>query len=73
MWNYWPATCSVQDGRITGAIDLPGQNPTNCAFDPSGRLGLVVTEAEKGLLLSALGLGLGNKIFARAAGLAGVS
>jgi gluconolactonase len=33
-------------------IALPGQNPTNCAFDPSGKLGLVVTEAEKGELLS---------------------
>lgn len=40
------------NGKIVTAYDLPGQNPTNCAFDPSGQLGLVVTEAEKGLLLS---------------------
>ncbi len=40
------------NGEIVRLIDLPGKNPTNCAFDPQGRLGLVVTEAEKGLLLS---------------------
>ena len=39
-------------GKLAGAIDLPGKNPTNVAFDPSGRLGLVVTEAERGLLIS---------------------
>lgn len=39
-------------GRIVRRIDVPGRNPTNCAFDPSGRLGLVVTEAEHGQLLS---------------------
>lgn len=39
-------------GDITGRIPLPGQNPTNCAVDPSGRLGLVVTEAQRGWLLS---------------------
>ena len=62
-----------QEGRITGAIDLPGQNPTNCAFDPSGRLGLVVTEAEKSLLLSVPWLGPGSKLFTRAAGPASAS
>lgn len=40
------------DGQTIHPLDLPGQNPTNCAFDPSGRLGLVVTEAEYGQLLS---------------------
>ncbi len=49
-------------GRIVRRIDLPGRNPTNCAFDPSGRLGLVVTEAEKGLLLSFPELGLGQPL-----------
>jgi gluconolactonase len=28
----------------------PGMNPTNVTVDPSGKLGLVVTETEKGLL-----------------------
>ncbi len=39
-------------GRILDRIALPGANPTNCAFDPSGALGLVVTEAETGRLVS---------------------
>jgi gluconolactonase len=52
------------DGTITRVFDVPGVNPTNCAFDPSGQLGLVVTEAEKGLLLSLTGLGPGLPLFA---------
>ena len=39
-------------GRLIEHLPLPGANPTNCAFDPSGRLGLVVTEAATGRLLS---------------------
>ena len=39
-------------GQVIERLELPGQNPTNCAFDPSGQLGLVVTEAEGGQLLS---------------------
>lgn len=54
-------------GRIARRIDLPGKNPTNCAFDPSGCLGLVVTEAEKGLLLSLPELGAGIALFGGAA------
>ncbi|WP_134090857.1 SMP-30/gluconolactonase/LRE family protein [Olivibacter sp. XZL3] len=38
-------------GSTIERIPLPGNNPTNCAFDPSGKLGLIVTEAEKGQLL----------------------
>jgi gluconolactonase len=40
------------EGKLFDKISLPAQNPTNCAFDPTGKLGLVVTEAEKGVLLS---------------------
>lgn len=40
------------EGEFSRDIKLPGQNPTNCIFDPSGRLGLIVTEAERGELLS---------------------
>ena len=40
------------DGEPIRDINLPGQNPTNCTFDPSGKLGLVVTESERGELLS---------------------
>jgi gluconolactonase len=36
------------EGEIIQRIILSGQNPTNCAFDPSGYWGLVITEAEKG-------------------------
>ncbi|GAB3899727.1 SMP-30/gluconolactonase/LRE family protein [Spirosoma agri] len=40
------------DGYFKRDITLPGQNPSNCAFDPSGELGLIVTETERGELLS---------------------
>lgn len=39
-------------GKVISETQLPGDNPTNCAFDPSGKLGLVVTEAQHGNLLS---------------------
>lgn len=51
------------DGDIVDALPLPGSNPTNCAFDPLGRWGLVVTEAEKGLLVSFPQLGPGINLF----------
>jgi gluconolactonase len=54
---------AARDGTIAQVFDLPGTNPTNCAFDPSGRLGLVVTEAEQGLLLSLEELGPGLPLF----------
>jgi gluconolactonase len=50
-------------GEIVQLIDLPGMRPTNAAFDPSGKLGLVVTEAEKGLLLSLPELGPGSPLY----------
>lgn len=40
------------NGNIVDKIFLGSQNPTNCAFDPAGKLGLVITEAEKGQILS---------------------
>lgn len=39
-------------GKICHTISLPGSNPTNCAFDPDGKLGLIITEAQNGQLLS---------------------
>lgn len=39
-------------GTLADTIKLPGENPSNCAFDPTGRLGIVVTETQKGQLLS---------------------
>jgi gluconolactonase len=51
------------DGRQVSEQTLPGNNPTNCAFDPSGQLGLVVTEAEQGKLWSLPELGPGARLF----------
>ncbi|NGM66366.1 SMP-30/gluconolactonase/LRE family protein [Sphingobacterium sp. SGR-19] len=38
-------------GEIVNEIDIEGNNPTNCALDPLGKQGLLITEAEKGTLL----------------------
>jgi gluconolactonase len=40
------------DGIVKDQIKIEGQCPTNCAFDPTGNLGIVITEAEKGQLIS---------------------
>jgi gluconolactonase len=40
------------DGNLVKQIKLPGNNPTNVYFDHVGDLGLIVTETEKGELLS---------------------
>jgi gluconolactonase len=40
------------EGRHFTDLPTPGVNPTNCAFDPFGRWGLVVTEAETGTMVS---------------------
>ncbi len=40
------------NGHALRDIALPGKNPTNCTFDPTGQLGLIITEAERGELLS---------------------
>ncbi|WP_313531780.1 SMP-30/gluconolactonase/LRE family protein [Sphingobacterium multivorum] len=37
--------------KTTEKIPTPGKNPTNCALDPKGVQGLMITEAEKGQLL----------------------
>jgi gluconolactonase len=50
-------------GDIARLIKLPGLNPTNVAIDPSGKLGLVVTETEHGQLLSIPGIATRQVIF----------
>jgi len=45
IWVFHP------NGKLAKHIELPGQNPTNLCFD-NKNLGLIVTEAEKGMLLS---------------------
>ncbi len=52
-----------KDGQLKGTIPCPGNRPTNCAFDPFGLLGLVVTEAENGELISYPNIGKGLSIF----------
>lgn len=46
------------DGHVQRSVPVPGGRPTNCAFDPRGRYGLLVTEAAKGTVLSFPDLGL---------------
>jgi gluconolactonase len=41
-----------RNAHLINQIDLPGKNPTNLCFDTFGDLGLLVTETEKGVLLS---------------------
>ena len=52
-----------KDGSIKQAFNLPGTNPTNAVFDPFGNLGLVATEAEKGLLISLPEIKYDRKVF----------
>ena len=52
-----------KDGRLINAIRCQGNRPTSCAFDPNGILGLVVTEAEHGELISFPDFGKGLSIF----------
>lgn len=46
------------EGHMTPLV-VPGAKPTNCCFDPSGALGLVVSEAQFGQLLAFPDLGPG--------------
>lgn len=41
-----------KQGNLSRSLHCPGTRPTSCAFDPSGQLGLVVTEAEMGRIIS---------------------
>jgi gluconolactonase len=52
-----------KSGELIDHIICKGSRPTSCAFDPSGRLGLVVTEAERGEIISYPLLGNGLRIF----------
>ena len=69
MWvavcGSWQVKAVDPAGAIAQTVNLPGGVPTNAAFDPSGELGLVVTESDRGLLLSVPGLGPGAPLFAR--------
>jgi gluconolactonase len=51
------------EGEIRREVRVPGDNVTNVAIDPTGELGLVVTETEKGQLLSYPAIRPGAAIF----------
>ena len=53
------------DGQLAGSIKCRGTRPTNCVFDPSGKLGLVITEAERGEIISHPNYGIGLPIYYR--------
>ncbi len=68
----WVAVCGSRqvkrvspEGAIVETVNLPGSVPTNAAFDPSGQLGLIVTESERGLLLAVSDVGSGAPLFGR--------
>jgi gluconolactonase len=48
--------------KVVRTLDLPGKRPTNCAFAPASR-DLIVTEAEKRLLLRVPGVAAGRPLF----------
>lgn len=50
-------------GGVVATYRTPGARPTNCAFDPAGHLGPVITEAERGELLAIPALGPGAALF----------
>lgn len=54
-----------KNGELTESISCPGNRPTSCAFDPSEKLGLVVTEADRGEIISYPGLKKGLPIYYR--------
>lgn len=69
MWvavcGSWQIKGVSPEGTVVETVNLPGSVPTNAAFDPSGRLGLIVTEAERGLLLAVSDVGSGAPLFVR--------
>lgn len=52
-------------GELIDWIVTKGIRPTSCAFDPSGKLGLVVTEADRGEIISYPEFGKGLPIYSR--------
>jgi gluconolactonase len=63
VFNEGRVNIYSSEGRLIDWIKTEGSRPTSCTFDPSGKLGLVVTEAERGEILSFPGLGKGLPIF----------
>jgi len=52
IFNEGQINVYSKGGEMISTLPCPGTRPTSCAFDPSGKLGLVVTEAERGEIIS---------------------
>lgn len=50
-------------GKLIRIIKVEGSRPTSCAFDPFEIMGLVVTEAEQGRIISYPTIGKGLKVY----------
>jgi gluconolactonase len=63
IFNEGQINVYSKDGELVNTLTCPGTRPTSCAFDPSGKLGLVVTEAERGEIISYPDAGRGLPIY----------
>lgn len=63
IFNEGQINVYTKDGKLINALTCPGSRPTSCAFDPAGRLGLVATEAERGVIISYPNAGQGLPIY----------
>ena len=63
VFNESAVNIYSHEGTLLNSLNTRGCRPTSCAFDPSGKLGLVVTEAEYGEILSYPDFGKGLPIF----------
>ena len=51
---YGAGYIAVATGESASQIPVSSKCPTSCAFDPAGKLGLVLTEAETGTISTIL-------------------
>jgi len=52
VFNEYRINIYNKSGKLTDYLSCSGSRPTSCAFDPYGRYGLVVTEAQLGEIIS---------------------
>ncbi|MEO9892402.1 SMP-30/gluconolactonase/LRE family protein [Aurantibacter sp.] len=63
VFNEYSINVYSKAGDLIDKLKCEGSRPTSCAFDPSGKLGLVVTEAEHGKLITYPSQGKGLKVY----------
>ncbi len=63
VFNEYAINVYNKSGILVNKILTVGNRPTSCAFDPTGNLGLVITEAERGEIISFPTLGKGLPLF----------